>query len=247
MKRIFIISLLALSSFAVAEPTKKLINTEPTSTYDIPSSSEVQRAEEELKSIFGDSMLEPEEIISTQNMLLKYNHIDPGKVVPRKLLSRALAAFDQNQENFPNDEYITVMDFSTRSNKVRFFVINMNSGSVWSLRTAHGAGGDPDHDGYVDEVSNISGSHMSSKGFYRVSEVYYGKYGRSIRLDGLSSTNSRARPRAIVLHGGDYVKEANVIQGRSWGCFVFDWAVKDDVVTKIAGGSLLYADFSEDY
>ncbi|MEO0334760.1 MAG: murein L,D-transpeptidase catalytic domain family protein, partial [Pseudomonadota bacterium] len=166
-----------------------------------------------------------------------------GKV-PDNLLAPALNAYDSNKANFPNDDYITVVDFSKRSNKTRFFVINMNSGSVWALRTAHGAGGDLDHDGYVESVSNVSGSHKSSKGFYRVSEVYYGKYGRSIRLDGLSSTNSAARARAIVLHGSDYVQERNVIQGRSWGCFVLAWSVKDDVVSKIASGSLLYADFS---
>jgi len=126
------------------------------------------------------------------------------------------------------------------------YIINMESGEVWAVRTAHGKGGDQDHDGYVEELSNRVGSKMSSRGYYLVTETYKGKYGRSIKLDGLSFTNDNARERTIVIHGSDYVKEKDVIQGRSWGCFALAWSVKDDVVDKINGGSLLYAEKSKE-
>jgi hypothetical protein len=237
--------LFLFTSITTAQPLIQLEDSPDREVYDVPAAEELQAAEQELQELFGGERLEPGDFVIQQSLTERYSHIDPNGEVPRNLLNQALAAYDQNQAGFTNRDYISVMDFSTRSNKVRYWVINMETGSVWSVRTTHGAGGDPDHDGFVDEVSNISGSHMSSKGFYRVAEIYYGKYGRSVRLDGLSSTNSRARPRAIVIHGGDYVQEANVIQGRSWGCFVFAWSVKDQVIDRIAGGSLLYADFSE--
>ena len=242
---LFLLSTFVINFAANAEQLERLPDIKPMGRIDTPTAAEVERAEIELNETFGDSSFEvTEDMVLPLAIFNKYSHIDPHGMVPDNLLAAALSQFDKNKSNFPNQNYITVVDFSKRSNKVRFFVIDMNSGSVLALRTAHGSGGDRDHDGYVEEVSNISGSHMSSKGFYRVSEIYYGKYGRSIRLDGLPSTNSRARPRAIVLHGSDYVQERNVIQGRSWGCFVLAWSVKDSVVTKIAGGSLLFADFS---
>jgi hypothetical protein len=121
----------------------------------------------------------------------------------------------------------------------------MISGEVMPIRTAHGVGSDPDHDGFVESLGNVPDSKKSSQGFYQVSEIYSGKYGRSIRLDGLSPTNSNVRRRAIVIHGSDYVHEGNVIQGRSWGCFALAWSIKDHVVDLLSGGSLLYADFSK--
>jgi hypothetical protein len=240
----FLIVSVFTSPIALSEELERLPDIAPMGRIDTPSAKEVESVEEELFQIFGDQSFEAEDFVAPLQIFNKYSHIDPTRIVPANLLASALSAYDRNRDNFPNDRYITVVDFSKRSNKARFFVIDMSSGQVWPLRTAHGSGGDLNHDGYVEKVSNVSGSHTSSKGFYRVSEIYYGKYGRSIRLDGLSSTNSRARARAIVLHGSDYVQERNVIQGRSWGCFVLAWSVKDDAVSKIAGGSLLYADFS---
>lgn len=232
------------SHASMASELQRLQDIEPLGGLDRLSIEDVERAEQEMLDVFGEASFEVDQQPLSMFVGSRYNHVDPHRKVPSSLLAQALHAYDQHKSKFPNQEYLTVVDFSKRSNKTRFFVINMNSGNVWALRTAHGSGGDLDHDGYVESVSNVSGSHKSSKGFYRVAEIYHGRYGRSIRLDGLSSTNSNARARAIVLHGSDYVVERNVIQGRSWGCFVLAWSVKDEAVSKIAGGSLLYADFS---
>jgi hypothetical protein len=48
---------------------------------------------------------------------------------------------------------------------------------------------------------------MSSLGVYKTAETYNGKHGLSLRLDGLSPTNSKARERAVVVHGADYVED----------------------------------------
>ncbi len=210
--------------------------------FDIPSEENIAQAEAEIKRDFGD--LENQIIPFSMEVLSKYNHLDPQKIIPRKLLENAVLYFDRNQNGFKNKNYITLVDYSMRSNLARFFIVNMRTGAVRTHRTTHGIGGDSTHDGFVERLSNIPESKMSTRGFFRVAEIYYGKYGRSIRLDGLSSTNSKARPRAIVIHGGDYVVEANKIAGRSWGCFVLNWSVKDSAVDLIHGGSLLYAEKS---
>lgn len=209
---------------------------------DWQSAEEIKQAQKRIAEKFKNSAVPK---TRDANWRAKYSHLDPYNEVPYDLMNEALTYFDRNQSNFENRDYITIVDYSARSNFQRFFVINMETGEVMKARFGHGSGGDKDNDGYVEKVSNIPNSHMSSKGMYYVAETYYGKYGRSIRLDGLSITNSKARSRAIVLHGADYVREKNVIQGRSWGCFTLAWSLKDDVVDKIAEGSLLYADYSK--
>src|SRR5690606_28831407 len=104
------------------------------------------------------------------------------------------------------------------SNKKRLHVINMSTGAGWSLHVAHGKGSDKNHDAYAERFSNTSGSNASSLGAYLTAETYSGSNGYSLRLDGLSTTNSNARRRAVVVHGASYVKDSNVKQGRSWGC-----------------------------
>jgi hypothetical protein len=171
----------------------------------------------------------------------KYGHLDPKRYIDRDALSEAVNYFDANKSKFPNKNYITVIDFSLHSGKYRFFVVNMSSGAVERYHTAHGSGGDRDHDGYAEAFSNTSGSNMSSLGAYKAAETYSGKYGYSMKLDGLSSTNSRARSRAIVVHPADYVDESASKMGRSWGCPALDPDVSRSVINKIKGGSLMYA------
>ena len=72
-------------------------------------------------------------------------------------------------------------------------------------------------------------------------ETYDGKHGNSLRLDGVSPTNSNARARAVVMHGADYVSEGRSKQGRSWGCLALPSPDKDAVIAKLKGGSVIYA------
>ena len=117
----------------------------------------------------------------------------------------------------------------------------METGSVWNIHVSHGKGSDSNHDGLAEKFSNVSGSNASSLGFYKTAETYQGKHGYSLRLDGLSETNSKARPRAIVVHGADYVKDKEVIQGRSWGCPAVSRMHSKKVIDLIKNGSLILA------
>ncbi len=241
----FILSSVLLSYQANSQTIERLFNQESYQPFDVPSKEEVEKARKALDGRFSDPSL-VSLTVDNEDILEQYDHLDPDGIIPRNLLEKAIVYFDKNKRSLKNKDYLTVVDFDMSSKYARMFIVDMDDGSVWPVHTAHGEGGDKDHDGYVEQLSNITNSHMSSRGFYYVNEIYYGKYGRSIRLDGLSSTNSRVRSRAIVVHGSDYVWESNVIQGRSWGCFALAWSVKDDVVDLIAGGSLLYAERSGD-
>jgi len=171
----------------------------------------------------------------------KYAHIDQEKVVPAALLSKTLAYYDANLSKIKNKNYIIVIDFKQHNSKKRFYLINMQSGDVEQYLTAHGKNSDTDYDGYATKFSNTDGSLMSSLGFYLTAETYYGDNGYSLRLDGLSTTNSNARARAIVIHGASYVREASLI-GRSYGCPALEERYAADVIDTIKGGSLIYAD-----
>jgi hypothetical protein len=174
----------------------------------------------------------------------KYAYLDPQHEVPADLLDTATTYFDQNKASFPNQGYITVVDFKPRSDAYRFFLVSMADGSVEKYHTTHGEGSDPDETGYAQTFGNVINSGMSSLGFVRTAEVYSGTYKVSVRLDGLSDTNSNIRERAVVFHGWDGTHEANVLQGLSEGCITLDPAVKDGVLQKIKEGSLMYVGVS---
>lgn len=174
-------------------------------------------------------------------ILEKYNHLDPEHLLPTKPFADALVFFDKNQSMIRNKNYMAVIDFSKNSAEKRFYIVNMENGTVWTVHVAHGRGSDPNHDGMAKSFSNENGSNKSSLGFYLTDETYSGDHGLSLRLDGLSSTNSKARSRAIVIHGADYVREADVIQGRSLGCPAVDMRIRDQVIRVLKEGSLIYA------
>lgn len=173
-----------------------------------------------------------------------YAHLDPLHVVPKVLLDRAVSFFDANQSEITNRNVLTVVDFKRHSGQKRFFVIDMKSGVVRAHVVAHGKMSDPDASGFATSFSNVPESNKSSIGFAITGETYVGAHGRSLRLEGLSPTNSNMFDRAIVVHSADYVVEGQSKQGRSLGCFVLDDAVKDDIIDLIRGGSLIYADLS---
>jgi hypothetical protein len=171
----------------------------------------------------------------------KYSHLDPKRYIAREALQAAVDYFDANQSKFENKRYITVIDFSLHSGQERFFVVNMQSGAVERLHTSHGSGSDPDHNGYADRFSNKSGSYMTSLGAYVTGATYNGQHGLSLYLDGLSSTNSRARSRAIVVHGAWYVDPSMTKMGRSQGCPALPIDETSRIVNLIKGKSLLFA------
>lgn len=178
--------------------------------------------------------------------LSKYDYVDPTHLIATKVKNAALAYYDSHLSSIPNKAYLSVIDFSLPSNKKRFFIINISTGAVWAMHVAHGKGSDANgvNDGFADHFSNTPGSNASSLGVYRTAETYIGDHGLSLRMDGLSTTNSNVRDRTIVIHQADYVVESDVIAGRSWGCFAIANENRDKVVSILKNGSIIYAGLS---
>lgn len=195
----------------------------------------------------GFSEAAPPEMIETTPALdpigkanSKYAYVDPKKIVPAKPLEIALKYYDTNLSRITNKNYLTVIDFTQHSSKRRKYVIDMRTGAVTAMLTTVGRASDPDGDGYATSFSNTPESNKSSLGFYLTANQYQGKHGTSMRLHGLSSTNSNAYSRAIVVHGADYVQESNSYAGRSLGCPAVDNRLISDLVNKLKNGSLMY-------
>lgn len=198
------------------------------------------------RSVTSGTLVEPTtDPVARAAVLEKYKHLDPNKVVPKKLLEKAILTFDANQSTFQNKNVIGVVDFSKRSSKSRWWIVDMKTGSVWGIHVAHGRGSDKNSDGYAEQFSNVWGSNASSLGVYKAAETYQSsKFGYSLRVDGLSPTNSNVRERAIVVHPAWYVRESNVVQGMTAGCFGVSSSLSRKLIDMIKNGSMILADLS---
>lgn len=161
------------------------------------------------------------------------------------LFSKAKAALD-SRPWIQKRDFIGVVDFAASSADPRFHVVHLPSGSVESFRVAHGSGSDPAHTGFLDHFSNRPGSEASSNGAYTTADLYEGKYGLSMKVDGLDWTNNNAMARAIVIHNAWYAEPEVVEQhgklGRSQGCFAFSRKDQWAVMHRLTSGHLIYAD-----
>jgi hypothetical protein len=141
-------------------------------------------------------------------------------------------------------KYAAIIDFTRDADTHRFFLVDINKEQIeYSWYTSHGSGSGPRE--RVEEFSNISNSHKSSKGLMKTADVYYGKYGRSLRLKGLEKgVNSNVMNRAIVIHRSDYVSQpymkVNKYPGRSHGCITLDPKKADEIIAKLGTGSVVY-------
>ena len=163
-----------------------------------------------------------------------------------QLLERAKAALARHGASMRYRDTIGVVDFSLPSADPRFHLVDLLAGKVDSFRVAHGSGSDPLHSGFLEHFSNDFGSHASSSGAYTTADTYHGKYGLSMKVDGRDWTNNNANARAIVIHNAWYAEDdmipAHGKLGRSEGCFAFSRASQYQVMNRLAGGRMIYAD-----
>ena len=143
-------------------------------------------------------------------------------------------------------DIVGIADFGLHSSQRRFHFVDLDNERVQSFHVSHGTGSDSQHDGWLKRYSNIEGSEATSRGAYMTRSWYTGRYGTSIRLDGLDPTNDQALPRAIVMHQAEYARPEHVDRwgrlGRSNGCFALGPDQFDYVLLKLSGGRLLYAE-----
>ncbi|MBX2986941.1 MAG: murein L,D-transpeptidase catalytic domain family protein [Bdellovibrionaceae bacterium] len=184
--------------------------------------------------------------LSPENMsvdLRQYDVLDADRKVADRPLEQAVRFYELNKSKIRNQRYITIVDLSQHSGKARMSLVDMSTGEVRRFTVSHGKGSDADNDGWATKFSNVSGSNMSSIGFYLTGGLYDGRNGRSMYLHGLEKTNSNAYQRAIVMHGADYVTPTRA--GRSLGCPAIERRYVPEWLPKLQGGSLLYVYYNQ--
>lgn len=133
----------------------------------------------------------------------------------------------------PDKRHVVVIDYDRSLYAVRLFVVDMRKKQIiLRSRVSHAknSGGM-----FATEFSNTSSSQKSCTGAFKTAEPYYGKFGYSMRLDGLQKgLNDNARARAIVFH--DFDK----IPAYSQGCFMTTPQVNRQLIDLVKGGSLVY-------
>jgi len=138
---------------------------------------------------------------------------------------------------------LTIVDFSLSSNTKRLWVIDLDKSEVlFNTLVAHGRNTGEE---FAKVFSNQAESFQSSLGFYATAEVYNGKHGLSLKLDGLQrGLNDNARNRAVVMHGADYVSESFIKQnkrlGRSQGCPAVPVEMNQKIINVIKDKSCLF-------
>jgi len=138
---------------------------------------------------------------------------------------------------------LSIADFNQSSKNKRLWIIDLkNESLLLNTWVSHGRGSGGD---IATQFSNTNNSHQSSLGFYVTGEVYSGKHGRSLRLDGMDNGfNSNARSRAIVLHGASYVspqaiKNLNRL-GLSHGCPAVPLELSNKIIDLVKNKTVLY-------
>jgi len=175
-----------------------------------------------------------------------YNQIDANSfALPNfECFSAALDGFHLLKEKgLVQKNILTLVDFSLSSNNKRLWVIDLDKNIIlFQTLVAHGRNTGEE---FANEFSNQAESFKSSIGFYATGEIYNGKHGLSLKLDGLEKgLNDRARERAVVIHGADYVSESFIRQnkrlGRSQGCPAIPVEMNEKIINVIKDKSCLF-------
>lgn len=165
----------------------------------------------------------------------------------------ATGYYNLKEQNKLGDDknILSVIDFGMSSTKKRLWIVDLEKREIlYNTYVAHGRGSGND---MAVNFSNIENSFMSSLGFYVTENTYIGKHGLSLKLEGQDANhNSKAKERAIVMHGAEYVSEAFVKQhgrlGRSHGCPAISQELSPEIIQLIKDGTCLYIDApSQDY
>ena len=147
------------------------------------------------------------------------------------------------------DSLLTIIDFSRPSSDNRFYVIDLQSGTIlFNTLVAHGRNSG---ELFAQHFSNRAQSHQSALGFYITGSHYKGSQGYSMLLNGVDTGfNDNARKRAIVIHGASYATQRYIELygrlGRSYGCPALPPDVNTPVIDLIKDGSVVFGYYPDD-
>ncbi|WP_291146349.1 murein L,D-transpeptidase catalytic domain family protein [Flavobacterium sp. UBA7680] len=201
----------------------------------------------ELKSVRTKGIAKVETNLSVEARIENvYNTLNPNncKLPELRTFTEAVKGFYLLKERgIVQKNILTLIDFSLSSNTKRLWVIDMTTNTVlFNSLVAHGRNTGEE---FASAFSNLNSSFKSSLGFYATGEIYQGKHGASLRLDGLErGLNDNARERGVVMHGADYVSESFIRDhkrlGRSQGCPAVPVELTDEIIQTIKDKSCLY-------
>jgi hypothetical protein len=179
-------------------------------------------------------------------VVLIYSNLQSNNLALPKLESfkKAMKGFyEMKEKGFIKKDILTLIDFSLSSNTKRLWVIDLATNTIlFNSLVAHGRNTGEE---FANSFSNAAESFKSSLGFYATGEIYNGKHGKSLKLDGLEKgINDNARNRGIVMHAADYVStffiKAHNRLGRSQGCPALPAEFTMKIINKIKDKSCLY-------
>jgi hypothetical protein len=142
-----------------------------------------------------------------------------------------------------NSSVITIVDLAKSSCTKRMWIVDLlKKKLVLNTWVAHGSNSGDD---MASHFSNAIDSFESSLGFYVTDNVYMGKHGRSLRLNGMDEGfNDKASERDIVLHAAPYVGESSIRElgrlGRSQGCPAVAPKLCNRIIDTIKGKNVLF-------
>jgi hypothetical protein len=175
-----------------------------------------------------------------------YNNLSHSNFALPKLDSfqkAMLGFYELKKKGIFKKDILTLIDFSLSSNEKRLWVIDLSTNTIlFHSLVAHGRN---TGDEFAKHFSNSAESFKSSLGFYSTGEIYHGKHGKSLKLDGLEKgINDNARNRGIVMHAADYVSNFFIKNhsrlGRSQGCPALPVEFSEKIITTIKDKSCLY-------
>ncbi|WP_309641994.1 murein L,D-transpeptidase catalytic domain family protein [Flavobacterium sp.] len=172
---------------------------------------------------------------------LNANHFELPQL---KSFSQALKGFYQlQQKGMLEKDMLTIIDFSLSSNTKRLWIIDLATNTI--LMNTYVAHGKNTGEEFANSFSNADSSNKSSLGFYTTGEIYNGKHGMSLKLDGLEKgVNDHARQRGIVMHAADYVSTDFIRNhqrlGRSQGCPAVPAELSNEIIQMIKNKSCLF-------
>lgn len=162
------------------------------------------------------------------------------------IVKLAVKAFSSAQESgiHITKPILTIIDYTLPSTYKRLWVIDIARTKIlYNSLVAHGK---YSGENYTTNFSNRINSLQTSVGLFLTENTYLGRYGYSLRLQGLEKGfNDNAKARTIVFHGASYVNKKFAASigriGRSWGCPAVEPKLAKPIINIIKDGTLIFS------
>ena len=167
-------------------------------------------------------------VVSTVSLLIcAFKDTGP----PIALLQAALKSCWRNKAQVANNCYLTVIDYTKPVLTKRLWVLELATGkTVLSSHVSNARNSGLLH---ATDFSNVEGSKMSCSGSFVTQATYQGRFGYSLRVQGLDAKNSNTLRRSIVFH-------SSLIPIYSQGCWMTMPSTNNKLIDLIKNGSVVY-------